>query len=197
MIFYGTGRPAADASPQQAKQFLFGLLVFFTALAQLWINHPQTFAKNSRVVLMFGTLLVHLTVMKALMVFIGNGTLERNIGGLLFPYALAPLVISALLGKNQGIYAAIFVSLWGAILSSLVDATFLAMSLISGFVAVFVTLQIRKRSQFLRAGFFVGLATWLLALSFGLIEIYMAAVRARRTGAWSVSRASRPSGAGW
>ena len=172
LIFYGTGRPAADASSQQAKQFLFGLLVFFTALAQLWINHPQTFAKNSRVVLMFGTFLVHLTVMKALMVFIGNGTLERNIGGLLFPYALAPLVISALLGKNQGIYAAIFVSLWGAILSSLVDATFLAMSLISGFVAVFITLQIRKRSQFLRAGFFVGLATWLLALSFGLIEIY-------------------------
>ena len=46
------------------------------------------------------------------------------------------------------------------------------MSLISGFVAVFITLQIRKRSQFLRAGFFVGLATWLLALSFGLIAVY-------------------------
>ncbi len=68
----------ADANSQPAKQFLFGLLVFFTALAQLWINHPQTFAKNSRVVLMFGTLLAHLLVMKALMVFIGNGTLDRS-----------------------------------------------------------------------------------------------------------------------
>ena len=171
LIFYGTGRPA-DAGSTQAKQLLFGLLVFFTALAQLWINHPQTFANNSRVVLMFGTLLGHLAVIKALMVCIGNGTLGPNTGRLLFPYALAPLIISALLGKNQGIFAAIFVSLWGAILSSLVDPTFLAMSLISGFVAVFITLQIRKRSQFLRAGFFVGLATWLLALSFGLIEIY-------------------------
>ena len=135
LIFYG-------ARPQQAEQFLFALLVFFTALAQLWINHPQTFAKNSRIVLMFGTFLVHLTVMKALLVFVGNGTLHRSIGNLLFPYALAPLVISALMGKHQGILAAVFVSLWGSILWSLVDAIFLAMSLISGFVAVFVTLQV-------------------------------------------------------
>lgn len=165
MIFYG-------ASPQQAKQFLFGVLVFFTALAQLWINHPQSFAKNSRLVLMFGTFLFHLLIVKAIRVFVENGAIHHDIGKLLFPYALAPLVISALLGKNQGIYAAIFVSLWGSILWSLVDPVFLAMSLLSGFVAVFVTLQVRRRGQFIRAGFFVGMATWLLALSFGLIEIY-------------------------
>ncbi len=102
LIFYGSGHTVADANSQPAKQFLFGMLVFFTALAQLWINHPQTFAKNSRVVLMFGTLLAQLVIMKVLMVLIGNGTLERSVGGLLYPYALAPLVISALLGKNQG-----------------------------------------------------------------------------------------------
>ena len=61
--------------------------------------------------------------------------------------------------------------MWGSILWSLVDAIFLAMSLISGFVAVFVTLQIRRRGQFIRAGLYVGLATWLLAISFGLIEL--------------------------
>ena len=167
LIFYG-------ARPQQAEQFLFALLVFFTAVAQLWINHPQTFAKNSRIVLMFGTFLVHLTVMKALLVFVANGTIQRSIGCLLFPYALAPLVISTLMGKNQGIFAAVFVSLWGSILWSLVDAIFLAMSLISGIVAVFVTLQLRRRGQFIRAGLYVGLATWLLALSFGLIDVYRA-----------------------
>ena len=171
LIFYGTGSARGDDSSPQAKQFLFGLLVFFTALTQLWINHPQTFAKNSRLVLMFGVFLVHLLVMKSLHLFIDKGIISYNIGSLLYPYALAPLVISALLGKNQGIFAAIFVSLWGSILWSLVDATFLAMSLISGFVAVFITLKIRRRSQFLRAGFFVGLATWILALSFGIISL--------------------------
>ena len=171
LIFYGSGGGTGENSAPQAKEFLFALLVFFTALAQLWINHPLTFAKNSRIVLMFGTLLAHLLVMKALWVLIANGTLSHSIGGLLFPYAFAPLVISALMGKNQGIYAAIFVSLWGSILWSLVDPTFLAMSLISGFVGVFITIQLRRRSQFLRAGFFVGLATWLLALSFGQIDV--------------------------
>jgi putative nucleotidyltransferase with HDIG domain len=165
LIFYG---------PQsgQAKQFLFALLVFFTALAQLWINHPQTFAKNSRVVLLFGTILAHLLVMKAMMLSIESHPARWSTGKLLFPYALAPLIISALLGKNQGVYTTIYASLWGSLLWNLVDPFFLAMSLISGFVAVFVTLQVRRRGQFIRAGFFVGVATWLLALSFGLIEIY-------------------------
>ena len=171
LIFYGTGRTTRDGGSQQAEQFLFALLVFFTAITQLWINHPQTFAKNSRVVLMFGTITVHLLVIKTLFVLMAAGSLPERYGKLLFPYAFAPLIISALLGKNQGIFAAIFVSLWGSILWSLVDAIFLAMSLISGFVAVFVTLQVRRRGQFIRAGVFVGLATWLLALSFGLIEI--------------------------
>ncbi len=150
---------------------MFALLVFFTALTQLWINHPQTFAKNSRIVLLFGTILTHLLIMKTLLVLMASGAIPERCGKLLFPYAFAPLIISALLGKNQGIFAAIFVSLWGSILWSLVDAIFLAMSLISGFVAVFVTLQIRRRGQFIRAGLYVGLATWLLAVSFGLIEI--------------------------
>jgi putative nucleotidyltransferase with HDIG domain len=165
LIFYGT-------QSHQAKQFLFALLVFCTALVQLWINHPQTFAKNSRLVLLFGIFLVHLLVMKGVLLFIARDPSHAVMGKLLFPYALAPLIISALLGKNQGIYATIFVSLWSSILWSLVDAVLLAMSLISGFVAVFVTLQVRRRGQFVRAGFFVGVATWLLALSFGLIEIY-------------------------
>jgi putative nucleotidyltransferase with HDIG domain len=171
LIFYGAGGPEDETGSAQAKQFLFALLVFFTALAQLWINHPQTFERNSRVTLMFGTILVHLLVLKVLLVLIHNGSIQHQIGALIYPYALAPLVISALLGKNQGIYVAIFVSLWGSILWRLVDAIPLAMSLISGFVAVFVTLHVRRRGQFIRAGVYVGLATWMLALSFGLIEI--------------------------
>ena len=171
LIFYGNGHGSREAGSQQAEQFLFALLVFFTALTQLWINHPQTFAKNSRVTLLFGTILAHLLITKTLLVLMASGAIPERFGKLLFPYAFAPLIISALLGKNQGIFAAIFISLWGSILWSLVDAIFLAMSLISGFVAVFVTLQIRRRGQFIRAGLYVGLATWLLAVSFGLIEV--------------------------
>jgi membrane-associated HD superfamily phosphohydrolase len=128
---------------EPAKYFLISLLVFLTAVAQLWINHPETFRKNSRIGLIFGAMLFHLRAAKLVRVFCsdpGNG-LPPKFGVLVVPYALAPLVLSVLLGKNFGLYAAVFVSLWSSILFRGVDAFLLVMSLISGFIAVFVTLQ--------------------------------------------------------
>lgn len=171
--------------PDEAKRYLFGLLVLVTALAQLFINHPRLFGDNSNVALIFGTCLAELAIVKAMLLLTNNASTpgaERFLG-LVFPYAFAPLVLSVLLGKNQGIYAAIFASLWGSILTQNSDGVFLAMSLISGFVAVFVTLQVRRRGQLLRAGFFVGVAVWMLALSFGLIEIQWGALRSTN---WSL-----------
>jgi putative nucleotidyltransferase with HDIG domain len=159
--------------PDPAKYFLIGLLIFVTAVAQLWINHPTTFKRNSRVGLVFGVILFHLCVAKLVMVISiqGQSEIPREFGVLLIPFALAPLVLSVLLGKNLGIYGAIFVSLWSSILFRGVDAFLLVMSLISGFISVFVTIQVRRRSRLLRAGLYVGLATWILAVSFGIITI--------------------------
>jgi cyclic-di-AMP phosphodiesterase PgpH len=160
LIFYGN-------QPQPTEKLLIGLLIFLTALAQLWINHPNTFSRNSRILLVFGTCLAHLTVTKILLVLARNGTINLGLATLLIPYALAPLTLSVLLGRNLGIYAAIFVSLWGSIVFREINpAVFLVMSLISGFIAVFVTLQVRRRSRLIRAGVFVGMATWILAVIF-------------------------------
>ena len=159
--------------PDPAKYFLIGLLIFLTAVAQLWINHPNTFRRNSGVGLVFGVILFHLCVAKLVMVIStqSQSGVPREFGVLLIPFALAPLVLSVLLGKNLGIYGAIFVSLWSSILFRGVDAFLLVMSLISGFISVFVTIQVRRRSRLLRAGLYVGIATWILAVSFGIITI--------------------------
>jgi cyclic-di-AMP phosphodiesterase PgpH len=159
--------------PDPAKYFLIGLLVFLTAVAQLWINFPDTFQRNSRVGLVFGVMLFHLCVAKIVMVLStqSQGGLPKEFGVLLIPFALAPLILSVLLGKNLAVYGAVFVSLWSSILFRGVDAFLLVMSLISGFIAVFVTIQVRRRSRLLRAGVYVGLATWILAVSFGIISI--------------------------
>ena len=182
----------SDPRSQPMEKVLIAVLIFFTALAQLWINHPKTFEKNSRVLLMFGVFLVHLALVKLILATADNlkggavvagalSALERQqLWKLAVPYAFAPLVLSVLLGKNHGIYAAIFVSLWGALVYrgglsggvaayGGIDPIFIVMSLISGFVAVFVTLQVRRRSRLVRAGFLVGLATWMMALIFGMI----------------------------
>src|SRR5207244_8532542 len=111
-------------------------------------------------------------VTKLLLVLCNCGTvrfLKPEMGGLITPYAFAPLVMSVLLGRNHGLYAAVFVSLWSSVLFGKIDAPLLVTSLISGFTAVYLTLQVRRRSRLIRAGLGVGLAIWLLSLTFGLI----------------------------
>ena len=158
--------------PEPTKNFVIALLVLATAITQLWINQPKSFSQSSRILLIFGVVLVQLAATKLLLVICNSGNyrlLKPEMGGLITPYAFAPLVLSVLLGRQHGLYAAFFVSLWSSVLFGPIDAPLLVTSLISGFTAVSLTLQVRRRSKLVRAGFGVGLAIWLLSLTFGLI----------------------------
>src|SRR5213082_4182636 len=158
--------------PEPTKNYVIALLVLATAITQLWINQPKSFYQNSRLLLVFGVILAQLAVTKLLLVICNSGNyrfLKPEMAGLITPYALAPLVLSVLLGRQHGLYAAFFVSLWSSMLFGPIDAPLLITSLISGFTAVSLTLQVRRRSRLIRAGFFVGLAIWMLSLTFGLI----------------------------
>ena len=158
--------------PEPTKNFVIALLFLAIAMTQLWINQPKTFSQNSRVLLVFGVILVQLAVTKILLVLCNDNAfrfLKPEMGGLMAPYAFAPLVLSVLLGRNHGLYAAVSVSLWSSVLFGKIDAPLLVTSLISGFTAVYLTLQVRRRSKLIRAGLGVGLAIWLLSLTFGLI----------------------------
>ena len=173
----------SDLRQQPMEKAFIGLLIFLVALAQLWINHPNTWDRNSRLALLFGVLLLHLAVFKFVLVSADSQSLKPDSGGfgtmsgsershlwqLAVPFALAPLTLSVLLGRNLGIYAAIFASLWSFVVYAHSDARLLIMSLICGFIAVFVTMEVRRRARLARAGLYVGLATWLLAVIFGMI----------------------------
>ncbi len=158
--------------PEPTKNFVVALLFFAAAIVQLWINRPGTFSQNSRVFLVFGTIFVQLAATKVILVLSSEHAfkfLTPEMGWLLAPYAFAPLVLSVLLGRDHGLYAAVFVSLWSSVLFGRIDASLLVISLISGFTAVYLTLQVRRRGQLIRAGVGVGLAIWLSSLSFGMI----------------------------
>jgi putative nucleotidyltransferase with HDIG domain len=160
--------------PEPAKSFVIALLFFATAIAALWINHPKTFAQNSRIFLVFGTIFVQLAAIKGILVLCSAHAfkfLTPEMGWLIAPYAFAPLVLSVLLGRNHGLYAAFFVSFWSSVLFEKIDAPLLVISLISGFTAVYLTLQVRNRGKLIRAGLGVGVAIWLSSLCFGLITI--------------------------
>lgn len=158
--------------PEPTKNFVIALLFFATALTQLWINQPTTFLRSSRLLLVFGAIFAQLATTKFVLVLCNSGTysfLRPETVGLIAPYAFAPLILSVLLGRNHGLYASVFVSLWSSILFGKVDAPLLVCGLISGFTAVYLTLQVRRRSRLIRAGFGVGLAIWFLSLTFGII----------------------------
>ena len=160
--------------PEPTKSFVIALLFFATAVAALWINHPATFSQNSRVFLVFATIFVQLAAIKLVLMLCSEHAvkfLTPEMGWLLAPYAFAPLVLSVLLGRNHGLYAAFFVSFWSSVLFVKIDAPLLVISLISGFTAVYLTLQVRRRSKLIRAGLGVGVAIWLSSLCFGLIMI--------------------------
>ena len=159
---------------EPTKSFVIALLFFATAIAALWINHPATFSQNSRIFLVFGTIFLQLATIRLVLVLCSEHAfkfLTPEMGWLLAPYAFAPLVLSVLLGRNHGLYAAFFVSFWSSVLFVKIDAPLLVISLISGFTAVYLTLQVRRRSKLIRAGLGVGVAIWLCALCFGLITI--------------------------
>ncbi|HEY2125448.1 MAG TPA: HDIG domain-containing protein [Chthoniobacterales bacterium] len=158
--------------PEPTKNFVIALLFLATALIQLSINQPKTFSRTSRILLAFGVILVQLAVTKLVLVVCNSGhyrIFRPETGGLMTPYAFAPLVLSVLLGRRHGLFAAVFVSLWSSVLFGVIDAPLLVTSLISGFTAVSLTMQVRHRGKLVRAGFGVGLAIWLLSLAFGLI----------------------------
>src|SRR5881394_2699581 len=158
--------------PEPTKNFVIALLFFATAIVQLWINRPKTFVQNSRVFLVFGTIFVQLAATKAILVLSSEQVfkfLTPEMGWLLAPYAFAPLVLSVLLGRNHGLYAGVFVSLWSSVLFGKIDAPLLVTGMISGFTAVYLTLQVRRRSKLVRAGLGIGIAIWILSLTFGYI----------------------------
>src|SRR4029077_18506730 len=130
--------------PEPAKHFVIALLFLATAVPQLWINQPKTMSQNSRVLLVFGIIFLQLTVTKLVLVVCNSGNyrfLTAEMGGLIMPYAFAPLVLSVLLGRHHGLFAAVFVSFWSSMLFGKIDAPLLVTSLICGFTAVSFTLQ--------------------------------------------------------
>lgn len=158
--------------PEPTKTFVVAMLFFAAAIVQLWINQPKTFARSSRLLLVFGIILVQLAATKIVLLLCEGRAfafLQPDNAALLAPYAFAPLILSVLLGRNHGLYAAVFTSLWTRLLFGSFDAGLLVLALVSGFTAVFLTLQVRKRSRLIRAGLGVGIAVWVLSLTFGII----------------------------
>lgn len=148
-------------------------LITFTMLVQFYINLPQSFARNSRVLMMLVAILAHLLLVK-LSLYLGQSfSVGSEYVFLMAPYAFAPMIMSLLLGRNHGTMAALYASLLGSLLVAEGAAfKFLIFSLVCGLVAVYLTHDMRRRSRLVRAGLFVGLTGAVLGCAMGEIPIF-------------------------
>ena len=179
---------AAGTVRLPAETYVVALLIFSVAVGHLCLNRREIWTCNSRLLLLLLIVLGHLGIAK-LCVLQGEAAIhglggwkfssmqQRDMWLLAVPFGLGPVLASVLLGRTM----AVFVSVFGTLLTlpvfvSVSDdnvfiVTNVTTSLVCGFVAIFLTAEVRKRGDLPRAGLFVGLTTWVLAVAFHKINL--------------------------
>jgi len=183
------------------------ILMFGTAVTHLALNRPEIWGRNSRLFLLLLLICTHLLLVKYFLssaeeALLSTGTIlpgqfsaidKRDLWRLSVPFAFAPLMTSLLMGRTVGIISTVFVtflsipvcaSVGWSLRDVLINTT---AGMVCGFAAVFLTLEVRKRGDLLRAGLFIGLTTWLIAVIFQRIiflHIWMAAGSMNWSALW-------------
>ena len=155
---------------EPAKKFLLCLLIFVTAVAQLWINQPKTLGGNSRIAPdLWG------------LARAARGHKDHPRAGRCrhtsissWPLCWSPMPSPRLFSRSYLARTMAFMRRFSRVCGDRfsvgrIDPIFLVISLITGFIAVYVTIQVRRRSRLIRAGVYVGIAMWVLAAAFGQI----------------------------
>lgn len=157
----------------EIRRILICLILGAISIFFYHIRHTSK-VRNGKVVLIFGGILVHLALLRAAFYFVDSNEWDLDYRLLLAPLALAPMVHSVLLGRHAGLFSSLMVSLFGCLLVPVADIfCFLVISLTAGGIAVALTRNVRRRSDLLRAGVYVGVANLLLALAFNKIQLHV------------------------
>jgi len=160
------GNPSSYESLYGTAAFLqVALCVGLIAVFEIQHKKPP---KNTRVVLMFGALSLHLLLVHLMWTLFKSSECAL----LTLPYALAPMITSILIHRQGGIFAAFAVTLCGLlIVPKEAVMHYAVMSLMCGIVVVIITENVRRRSSLLRAGLYASVTILVLAVMYGMIQI--------------------------
>lgn len=135
------------------------LTLLLLSMAHFRLNLRPDYVRNSRFLLVYGLMLLHLALLAGVWKVVQINRLAGNYPLLLAPAALAPMTLTVLLGKRHGAFATVYVSLWGALLADFAHAgQFAIISGFAGLIGSWSVRKLRKRSQLLRAGLYAGIA---------------------------------------
>lgn len=169
IVFTSSSTSIFAGNPLQA--FVVVTVISATFMVHWHVSLPQTFRQNSTVTLMLTIILVQLMLVK-LSEYVA--TTFAPGGGFRFlvePYIFAPIVMSLLVGRRHGTFAVVYASLFGGMTVANDEAfLFIIFSMICGFVAIYLSNQVRKRSRLVTAGAYAGVACICLAFTLGQIQ---------------------------
>jgi len=149
---------------------ILAFIIFISGLMLLELDCPDVWRSNSRLVLILGAIWFNLVIVKALYLnWPAHDSASMALLYFLCPCTFAPFLITLLLGSRVGLFTVIQVSMLACLLTDQ-RFTFLLVSLLSGFTAVYFTQNVRKRFDLFKAGLAVGSLNLLCAIVLGLVH---------------------------
>lgn len=144
------------------------LAILVASAVHLKVEAPKLWERNSRVLLVYLVILIQLALVQLADFILRRNGQPPSATLLYAPCALAPITLTLLICSRGGFFATIYGSLWGAMLVQHEQSfAFLMFSLAIGLVGILSTRHLRKRSQLMRSGLWVGLTGLVIAFALG------------------------------
>jgi putative nucleotidyltransferase with HDIG domain len=151
---------------------LYGFVIAVTAVVMFQVSLQGNCRRNSRVVLVLGTLIAHLLLVQIVMNLTDLGVIPEQFRFFAVPFALAPMLHGVLLGRSVASFSAVFVTLIGSLLVAPSDVLdYMVLSLVTGMTTVLLAYRIRKRLRLLQSGIYVGAVTVVTALVLSQLDL--------------------------
>lgn len=145
--------------------------ILFVALVYTKLTHPKVFESNRRLafsglILVVNLAIIRLTLELGEIEAFGKHPFFLTLLPYLCPVALAPMIMSLMVGPPLAVLLAVLVSTFFALMLGSVT-NFFIISLFSGIVAIYFLRTIRQRSKVVRAGLLSSLAFVIASLVIG------------------------------
>jgi putative nucleotidyltransferase with HDIG domain len=153
------GTLAEDGLPALSwLHVLFAAAVGFAMVSHERVALREQIKDNSILLLVLGTILMHIALIVLMLDMSSSLSWGKTLKAVVLPHAFGPLVLSVIIGRRIGLFAAIYATLFGVFVCVSVPApTFLATSALIGFTGVLLTKRVRRRNRLFMAGLYVGL----------------------------------------
>lgn len=166
---------AGPETPYAASSLAGALYATAIAVGAVIVFHvcvPLSGRRSSRILLVFGALVLQLCILRGMVQFTTGGLIPRDHLLLSIPYILVPLLHGILLGRAIGAFSVVVLTMVGCLLIPAADSmSYLLLSLSSGMASVLMASNVRKRLQVLKTGLYAGLLIVLLCFMLGRLNL--------------------------